>query len=1644
MGENIANQRRRILDVIGPSGRVTNLANVQYNTDIANIYATNFIGNFDGLIAVSGNNRGVVFNDDGFINSAPNFFYTSAGDVRIDSNLTVLGNFTVIGSNNTVLSDPIFEIASNVEYGYDTGYMIQRPAGNVVIGHLASGVYENVLVISYTDSSAYNTSITPDTSKHLEVEVIGNVTANYYSGNAAQLISLTAAGAGTYGQKTNDFTFDIPEIVVNSDGRITEIRSNVISIGDSSNLDNVVKRGNATSNTILFQNAYVAFITSANVGIANSAPEHTLSIGSNIYFDDTGSNTLVTTGNLSAPYITSNGKYLTDTTDAAEGVYGGVIDDHSANIAVVTIGSDGRLESVSNTTFTLTETSNLDEVVNRGNATANTVLFQNASTAFTTISNVGIANSAPGHLLSVGANLYVENSGNLVTTNNVNANYYFGNASKLISLTSAAEGTYGGNSNATHMNVATITVDSDGYITSISNTSVLTETSNLDQVVNRGNTTANVVVFEAGLLSEGNLVVSSNLSVGSNLTVIDSGSNILTVVGNVHADRYSGNAAQMVSLTGASEGTYGGNSNATHMNVATITVDSTGYITSISNTTVLTETSNLAQVVNRGNVTANTVQFTNPKTAFTTDLTSNVEMNLGQLANVAITNPADFQVLQYNDDGWINDFVNFSAIKVKAGEALSKGEAVYVSDGQGVKPVVMKADASVPAKMPSIGVMYENLNLNAEGSVVTFGIFTMQIDSDFNPHELLYVSNTTPGGLSNVIPDNHISPDLIQNIGICIKSGSGGKLLVSGIGRANDIPNANIVTDTSLVDYVYFNNSGNNFLKIDPNLLETKTPNLEQVVNVDNVTTNVVQFNSGLVTSANVGIGNINPQHLLSLGEGEIFFNGNVVVLGTESAISIGKVQAAQETGAIAIGDEAGETLQESNTVAIGVRAGRNNQGTKGVAIGDRAGESNQAEAGVAIGEGAARNGQAKYAISIGQSAGTTDQGLSAIAIGINAASDTQGSYAIAIGVSAGVTSQGENAIAIGRNASENATQGQNAIAIGKGAARGGLGQGDNAIAIGSLAGKTAAQANTIILNASGQELNSIATDSVYIKNFRNSTSQYTNVLSSNLTSGEVITSVIVVSGSNVGLGGNTVPQHELSVEGNTYSNLITQIIRFNNGDSADVVEGLTLLDVTQNGNNTTEILQFNNSTTSFVTSSNVGIANSSPVHALSVDGNVYISNTLFVNSITADLSKTSNVITYDPATGELFDSGGSGSGGGGGGGGGGGSNVVAGTAGQVAYYSDSVTVKGNDVFTFDETTSNIDLTGNLIATGQITTGSVANVESNILSLETSNGLAWSNITALKTDLGLYESNIHLGGFNVGINPKNSFTPSANLHVVGNIFSSSNIDTSGPIGINSNHYIRELVSNATDRSLLIGFDGNTDRVRIGQGTGGKPIVNMYGGTSGSNKIETTFPIHLNNGVFSIIRDHPTTPTLATGLSLSFGSILPASNYLLNTGDVNFGASAYKWKDMYANAYFNFTGTHIAGNYLDIPDGSIVISTGNVESLSITETKAEIALCNVSKDKRVIGVTIKTVEIIENQDDIVSSGVIALGEGRMWVCNENGNIENGDYIYSSNVAGHGMKQDDDLLHNYTVAKATEDCSFTGPDDKKLISVTFHCG
>lgn len=79
------------------------------------------------------------------------------------------------------------------------------------------------------------------------------------------------------------------------------------------------------------------------------------------------------------------------------------------------------------------------------------------------------------------------------------------------------------------------------------------------------------------------------------------------------------------------------------------------------------------------------------------------------------------------------------------------------------------------------------------------------------------------------------------------------------------------------------------------------------------------------------------------------------------------------------------------------------------------------------------------------------------------------------------------------------------------------------------------------------------------------------------------------------------------------------------------------------------------------------------------------------------------------------------------------------------------------------------------------------------------------------------------------------------------------------------------------------------------------------------------------------------------------------------------------------------------------------------------------------------------------NDFVEVSVNALGEGGMLVCSDGGDISNGDYLCSANMEGYAMKQEDDLLHSYTVGKALESVVWANePSNTKMIAVTYHCG
>jgi len=153
------------------------------------------------------------------------------------------------------------------------------------------------------------------------------------------------------------------------------------------------------------------------------------------------------------------------------------------------------------------------------------------------------------------------------------------------------------------------------------------------------------------------------------------------------------------------------------------------------------------------------------------------------------------------------------------------------------------------------------------------------------------------------------------------------------------------------------------------------------------------------------------------------------------------------------------------------------------------------------------------------------------------------------------------------------------------------------------------------------------------------------------------------------------------------------------------------------------------------------------------------------------------------------------------------------------------------------------------------------------------------------------------------------------------------------------------------------------------------------------------------------------------------------------------------------ANIDFTGQHrslLNRNIDNSSIGLIVSSTGkyvNLDNTLNTNINESLPVCIITSndnDKKVFGVLSDK----EDSESIrsYSSGnwgsvyskqntneqrmyINSVGEGAIWVCNKNGNIENGDYITSSTVSGYGIKQADGLLHNYTVAKITCDCNFS---------------
>jgi hypothetical protein len=321
------------------------------------------------------------------------------------------------------------------------------------------------------------------------------------------------------------------------------------------NLQATTNLGNTTTNTIEFTNPETGFVTTANVGIANSLPVHTLDVGSNLYVDDVGSDVLVVNGNtnirgdivvqgnaqIDGVLTVVNTENLTITDAIIELGRNNTVGDTTLDLGIIMNRPNsnvtvGFLEGVDELALAYTQTSADSKTIT---PLTSETLDVHVYGRVLTESNVGIMNTSPIHTLDVGSNLFVDEYGSNVLV-------VSGNTSISGDLT-VDEDTFHVDVGGKSIGLGTVTPDANlhviGNVYVSSNLTVDENTLHVDAMTNSvGIETKNP---QANLHVVGNVYVSSNLTVDENTLHVDttthsvgvetkSPSANLHVVGNVY------------------------------------------------------------------------------------------------------------------------------------------------------------------------------------------------------------------------------------------------------------------------------------------------------------------------------------------------------------------------------------------------------------------------------------------------------------------------------------------------------------------------------------------------------------------------------------------------------------------------------------------------------------------------------------------------------------------------------------------------------------------------------------------------------------------------------------------------------------------------------------------------------------------------------------------------------------------------------------------------------------------------------------------------------------------------------------------------------------------------------------------------------
>lgn len=139
--------------------------------------------------------------------------------------------------------------------------------------------------------------------------------------------------------------------------------------------------------------------------------------------------------------------------------------------------------------------------------------------------------------------------------------------------------------------------------------------------------------------------------------------------------------------------------------------------------------------------------------ATTSDGTANISFSNLQTVSATVTGTLIANHIHGNIAGSVYSHV-------RAGEALVKGDPVYISgfhgSGATLIPEVSKADAGNAAKMPAVGIVDADIAHNAQGHMVIVGTITELNTNAYNVNQELYVA--VGGGFTATPPSARAQP----------------------------------------------------------------------------------------------------------------------------------------------------------------------------------------------------------------------------------------------------------------------------------------------------------------------------------------------------------------------------------------------------------------------------------------------------------------------------------------------------------------------------------------------------------------------------------------------------------------------------------------------------------------------------------------------------------------------------------------------------------------------------------------------------------------------------------------------------------------------------------------------------------------------